>query len=87
MLTNENKQLIAKKVVEKIGFFKCPICQNSTFTIADGFLVSSLQKDLKNLSIGGEYLPSIALVCNNCGFTSLHNIKILGLNIEELKEE
>lgn len=85
MLTKENKQKIAKKLVEKIGMFKCPICQNDTFSIADGFVANSLQQNLKSLQIGGVYLPSIALVCNKCGFTSFHNTNILGIEEEELK--
>ena len=85
MLTKENKQKIAKKLVEKIGMFKCPICQNGTFAIADGFVANSLQHDFKNLQMGGEYLPSIILVCKKCGFTSFHNTNILGIEDAELK--
>lgn len=85
MLTKENKQIIAKKLIEKIGIFKCPICNNATFTIANGFICNNLQENLRSFQIGGEYLPSIALVCNKCGFTSFHNINILGINDEDLK--
>lgn len=83
MLTKENKQLIVKKIVEKIGYFKCPICHNDSFTIADGYIVNTLQDDLSRIQLGGSFLPSVALVCNKCGFTSIHNAKILGVDINE----
>lgn len=83
MLTTENKQIILKKLQERIGSYQCPICHNNSFTIVDGYLANSLQNDFSSMQLGGSFLPSVALVCNKCGFTSMHNAKVLG--IEEVK--
>lgn len=80
MIKESDKQIILKKLAERIGVYKCPICHSSSFTIADGYLANTLQDHLNSIQLGGTFLPSVALVCTNCGFTSLHNTKILGLD-------
>lgn len=83
MLTTEEKQLIINKLLERISRYQCPICHNDSFTIVDGYLANTLQNDFSSIQLGGSFLPSVALVCNKCGFTSMHNAKVLG--IEEVK--
>lgn len=83
MLTTEKKQLIINKLLERISCYQCPICHNGSFTIVDGYLANTLQNDFSSIQLGGSFLPSVALVCNKCGFTSMHNAKVLG--IEEVK--
>ena len=83
MLTTEKKQLIINKLLERISRYQCPICHNGSFTIVDGYLANTLQNDFSSMQLGGSFLPSVALVCNKCGFTSMHNAKVLG--IEEVK--
>ena len=80
MIKESDKQIILKKLAERIGVYKCPICHSSSFTIADGYLANTLQDNLNSIQLGGTFLPSVALVCTNCGFTSLHNTKILVLD-------
>ena len=80
MIKESDKQIILKKLAGRIGVYKCPICHSSSFTIADGYLANTLQDNLNSIQLGGTFLPSVALVCTNCGFTSLHNTKILGLD-------
>ena len=84
MLTTEKKQIIINKLLERISRYQCPICHNDSCTIVDGYLANTLQNDFSSMKLGGSFLPSVALVCNKCGFTSMHNAKVLG--IEELKE-
>ena len=80
MIKESDKQIILKKLAERIGLYKCPICHSSSFSIADGYLANTLQDNLNSIQLGGAFLPSVALVCTNCGFTSLHNTEILGLD-------
>lgn len=80
MLTKENKQHIINKLYEKIESYQCPICHNASFTIVDGYLANTLQDNFTSIQLGGSFLPSVALVCNNCGFTSMHNAKVLGID-------
>ena len=78
-LTPEEKQ----KIIEALGKKKvngpCPRCGNNNFILADGYFNHSMQTDLKNFSLGGPSIPTIATVCSNCGFISEHALGVLGL--------
>jgi len=39
------------------------------------------------LVLGGPVLPSVPIVCTNCGNTFFLNAKVLGINEEDFKEE
>ena len=85
---NEKKQLIEALMAKIKGRYVCPICHNSSFTIVDGYLTQSIQEDYHGIVLGnGPMLPSIAVVCNNCGFTSMHNLGVLGLLNENENHE
>ena len=79
MISNEDKQKIISKLNSKIGNIKCPMCGNNHFIIADGYFNPTMQDDLNNLVLGGPSIPSIAIVCNKCGFISSHALGVLGL--------
>ncbi len=57
----------------------CPMCGNATFSLADAYLVNTLQPDLATFSLGGTSIPAIAIICNNCGYISQHALGVLGL--------
>lgn len=57
----------------------CPMCSNNTFTISDAYISNSLQDDFQNIVLGGPAIPSIAIICNVCGFISQHALGALGL--------
>lgn len=80
MLTDSDKRKILGKLVEHMGHYQCPICHGESFTIVDGFLASSLHSTMLEMQGCDSFLPSVALVCTSCGFTSLHNAKVLGLD-------
>lgn len=80
MLNEDNKKELIKALTEKVKSFECPMCHNRSFTIVDGYIVQSIQNDMNNIILGnGPIIPSMAIVCNNCGFMSQHNLGILGL--------
>ena len=93
-LSKEKSEEIAKKIEEVIKKktrqpgFKCPICTNTTFSLAGGFTNHFLMDTFGgDLVIGGPVLPSVPIVCTNCGNTLFLNAKVLGLNEEIPKEE
>ena len=80
MLNEDNKKELIKALTEKVKLLECPMCHNNSFTIVDGYIVQSVQNDKNNIVLGnGPMIPSMAIVCNNCGFMSQHNLGILGL--------
>ena len=55
------------------------MCQNKNFIMADGYFNNNMQTDFGSISIGGPAIPTIGIICDNCGFVSQHAIGVLGL--------
>ena len=81
MISKEEKQKIVLELNNRINFgdIKCPMCGNKHFIIADGYFNSIMQDSLNGIVLGGPSIPSIAIVCNKCGFISSHALGVLGL--------
>lgn len=80
LLSEEQKKVIIEKLKEKGVRSACPMCTHSNFLIADGYFSHTLQSSIQEgLIIGGPAIPTIAIICTNCGFTSEHALGILGL--------
>jgi hypothetical protein len=81
MLNEEQKNELIKKLDEKFKLsgnpLKCPMCANANFTIADGYFNNTLQENLSSISLGGTSIPTIGIVCTNCGFLSQHALGII----------
>ncbi|MEK6891882.1 MAG: hypothetical protein AABX25_01730 [Nanoarchaeota archaeon] len=93
VLSKEKVEEIIKKIDESIKRktgqtnLKCPVCTNDNFTVVDGFTNDSLIDTIGgNIILGGRVLPSIPIVCTNCGNTFFLNAKILGLSEEQPKQ-
>lgn len=81
MISNEEKKTIVSSLINRINKteIKCPMCGNNHFFIADGYFNTSMQDNLDGIIIGGPSMPSIAIVCNRCGFISSHALGVLGM--------
>ena len=79
MISQEKKQEIAKKLDEKMKAITCPMCHQHNFIIADGYFNNILQDDFKGIVLGGPTIPTISIICANCGFVSQHALGALGL--------
>ncbi|MBY0536620.1 MAG: hypothetical protein K2P88_12290 [Chitinophagaceae bacterium] len=87
MLTEQQKQDIVKRLSEKAPNLRCPMCQTNAFSLADGYFVNTMQSDFNSLALGGQAIPTVAIVCNNCGFVSQHAVGSLGLLPKETKNQ
>lgn len=83
MLTEDKKNELIRVLTERLGKngrkSSCPMCGNAHFTIADAYLTNTLQADFNSVTLGGPSIPSLAIICTNCGFISQHSLGILGL--------
>ncbi len=80
MLDDNEKRELANAIMNRIQSLECPMCHSRSFTFLDGYLFQNLQSNKKSYIIGnGPFIPSVALVCNNCGFMSQHNLGALGM--------
>lgn len=91
MLSSTRKQEIIDKLVAKMRARgkeeSCPMCGNDKFFIADAYFTNVLQTDLNNMKLTGLSVPSIAIICHNCGFISQHALGALGLVPEEAMQK
>lgn len=79
-LSEEEKTEIIRRLEESGLRGGCPMCEESNWVLADGYLNQSLQGNLSSgLSVGGPSIPSVAIICSNCGFMSQHALGALGL--------
>jgi predicted RNA-binding Zn-ribbon protein involved in translation (DUF1610 family) len=79
LFSDKEKQKISQKLFEKNVKTQCPMCGHNKFILTDGYFNHSVQANTNNISIGGPSVPTIAIICSNCGFVSQHAIGILGL--------
>lgn len=80
---NKILEELKKRGVSKM----CPMCGNPHFSIAPAYFVNLLQPSVSNLSLSGKSIPSIPIICTNCGFISQHAIGVLGIMPKEAQKE
>ena len=58
----------------------CSVCGTRTWTIQnDGLVYLAIQPSGDTILVGGPSLPSVAIICRNCGNTLLLNVLVLGI--------
>ena len=78
-ISKEMKEKITQTLSEK-GVKKCPMCENRSFTLLDGYSNLPIAGDISGaLIVGGQVIPSTVIVCTNCGYISQHALGIMGL--------
>lgn len=81
MDTNFENQIqkIIDTLKSKAGDFECPICRKKEFNLNDGYFAHDVQPNLKERVIGGANIPTIPVVCTNCGYLLEFAAGTLGL--------
>ncbi|MBO7552547.1 MAG: hypothetical protein J6T82_00705 [Bacteroidaceae bacterium] len=79
MISQDKKQEIAKILDDRLKAVICPMCHQHNFIIADGYFNNIIQDHLNGIALGGPTIPTISIICANCGFVSQHALGILGL--------
>ena len=89
MLTKSSKEEIIQSLNTKVDSFSCPFCGQKEFTLVDGYLLDIVHNDFNSPQLLGKTLPSVSLVCNNCGFIAKFALGALGLmnNEPDIKEK
>jgi ribosomal protein S27AE len=83
LLSEARKQQIIDALREHGAERPCPRCGNVDFLLIDGYFHRGVQSRLDRIEVGGQGVPTIALVCNQCGFIAEHALGALGLLPEE----
>ena len=79
MKKKKKKAEIADKLNEKLSEVTCPMCHQHNFIIADGYFINVLHDNIESVKFGGSSIPTISIICSNCGFVSQHALGVLGL--------
>ena len=79
LFDSATRRRIRSAIVERAPQAYCPMCQSTTLSLADGFVTLSLDRVPTSFAFSETGLPSVALICNQCGYTLLFNAMALGL--------
>lgn len=85
MMTEEKKRQIVRVLSQRVSSVVCPICHQSKYSFVDGYTIDPVQDDYKAVKLGGKIIPSIMLVCNNCGHIDRFSLGVLGLMDQEVQ--
>lgn len=78
-MNEKKKKQIVDVLNQRVGGFVCPICHQAKYTFIDGYTLDLLQDDYQGLNLGGKMVPSVMLVCGNCGHIDKFSLGALGL--------
>lgn len=79
-MSAESKKEIVRILSDRGAKNPCPRCDKTSFTLLDGYFNQNIQPEITgDLIIGGPAIPSIVIICNNCGYMSQHALGVLGL--------
>ena len=76
---DDNKNKIIEELKKRISNFECPICKHKEFVLGGGYFAHDLQQDLKSRQMGGVNIPTVPLICKNCGYIAEFAVGTLGL--------
>jgi len=87
-IKNKIKNNLEKKIKAKGRSLVCPICGNNGFILADGFVNEILNDNIgAGLIVGGPSIPTVAVICNNCGHVMKFSAGVLELIPKTENEE
>ena len=84
------KLKIIEELKKRVPDFRCPVCNKGEMILVEGFINHPLQDELAGgIVLGGKSVPTVAIVCKNCGHTMEFSVGALGLlpKQEEIKKE
>lgn len=78
-MTPETKKEIVK-ILQQKGVSKCcSRCASYDFVLLDGYFNQALQERELSSDLGTTYIPSVIIICRDCGHMSQYALGILGL--------
>ncbi len=82
-----SKEQIISKIKERAKNLICPVCENKNMVLGGGFFAHDLQGSLSSRTIGGQNIPTIPVICPNCGFIREFSAGVLGFLPNKTEQE
>jgi hypothetical protein len=76
---DDNKEKIIGELKKRILNLECPFCKEKEFGLGGGYFAHDLQQDLTSRQMGGVNIPTVPLICKNCGYIAEFAAGKLGL--------
>ena len=77
-LDEEKTQKVKNFLEDNVGHFSCSICNSSNWQI--GNMVSPpIMSNEGNINMGGQSIPLVELICNNCYHVEFFAAKPIGI--------
>lgn len=74
---DEQKKLVSESLRQKGALKVCEACGHGNFTMADEAIQLSVAA--RSNHFAGRSIPSVAIICSNCGNVRFHALGVLGL--------
>ena len=85
-LTGEERQIIVEWFKNKTGKDACPSCLSTAWALMD-YLIDLRVYLGVNSVFGGPTFPAVSLVCQECGYFRFYSAILIGVVVQEDREE
>ena len=75
---SESSDEIIRLLKSRIPAISCPLCNHEDFTLIGGYSTKTITDDPHSVVLGGRVIPSVNLVCGNCGYILEISVGVLG---------
>ena len=75
--SDEERNKILEALRQKRTRQECPACGQREWVLGDHYTPLALHDMSAAIVVGGPQIPTVAVVCKNCGYVSLHSTLVL----------
>lgn len=83
-MNKDIKNKFKEKITQKTQDLRCPLCHNNNMVI-EGPFSKTIQSNPGSLVIGGPSVPTMAVICSNCGYIREFALGSVGL-LDQIKK-
>jgi len=76
-------QQVASVLTERGADQPCHRCGKREFTVVEGYSQLPIQDEPAGLHLSGKTIPTVLVICKNCGAVTWHALGALGLRPSE----
>lgn len=85
-LTDEEKRKITDAIEKKMKRSECPFCDQEAWSLTNAYIPLLIMETPESSIIGGKHIPTVAMICKNCGYCAQIATKPLAGLPEETQE-